>query len=371
MPHGSVYSRAGTADGPRRRISVQRNAGSSPSIASTTSSSVISVGGPRQPVAAARPLHRLEHAGARERLEVLGEVRRRHAVVLGELRRRQRPIGRDRGEHRARVHAPLDTVREPHNPDSYISAFRRTGYACCDRMATVDEVELLPDPEQHKLLVATLERVNRASNAARAAGARSATCSRAPALRDIVKEEVERAKLPDGFVRPITRPGRSVAATPGGQAAEVLDFQSLTLPAVGVQVGRLGSGHDAHRGGPPHDLGARRPQPRRPAAAARRAGPRARVPQRRVRAATPPTSTASRRGLTTALTRSSRTKAATGESPIGVTSNVCEPRPSSPCSSCKRRLGEADAVRHRPTRRTRGTPTRPPGGGARGSSLRD
>ena len=38
-----------------------------------------------------------------------------------------------------------------------------------DSMATVDEVELLPDAEQHKLLVATLERVNRASNAARAA----------------------------------------------------------------------------------------------------------------------------------------------------------------------------------------------------------
>src|SRR5262249_42612880 len=35
MPHGVLYSRAGTAAGPRRRISVQRNAGSSPSIAST------------------------------------------------------------------------------------------------------------------------------------------------------------------------------------------------------------------------------------------------------------------------------------------------------------------------------------------------
>jgi len=36
-------------------------------------------------------------------------------------------------------------------------------------MATVDEVDLLPDAEQHKLLAATLERVNRVSNAARAA----------------------------------------------------------------------------------------------------------------------------------------------------------------------------------------------------------
>jgi hypothetical protein len=36
-------------------------------------------------------------------------------------------------------------------------------------MVTVDDVELLPDTEQHALLKATLERVNRASNAARAA----------------------------------------------------------------------------------------------------------------------------------------------------------------------------------------------------------
>src|SRR5438270_726586 len=34
---------------------------------------------------------------------------------------------------------------------------------------SVNEVQILPDPEQHEVLVATLERVNRVSNAARAA----------------------------------------------------------------------------------------------------------------------------------------------------------------------------------------------------------
>jgi hypothetical protein len=70
-------------------------------------------------------------------------------------------------------------------------------------MTTLDEVELLPDPEQHKLLGATLERVNRASNAARAAGLQR-NAFEGTALREIVKGEVEKAKLPEGFVGPIT-----------------------------------------------------------------------------------------------------------------------------------------------------------------------
>ena len=214
MPHGCVYSRAGTADGPRRRISVQRNAGSSPSIASTTSSSVISVAGRAEPVAAARALHGLEHARARERLEMLGEVRGRHAVVLGELRRRQRAIGRDRGEQRARVHAPFDAVRQPHIPDTVYPLFG--GWIRCPTaMATVDEVELLPDPEQHKLLVATLERVNRASNAARARRRCSATRSRAPALREVVKERGRTGEAAGRVRAPDPRSGRSVVAAPG------------------------------------------------------------------------------------------------------------------------------------------------------------
>jgi hypothetical protein len=66
----------------------------------------------------------------------------------------------------------------------------------------VDEVVLLPDPDQHKLLTATLERVNRTSNAARAAALQTNATS-GPQLREIVKAEVDKAKLPDVLVRPV------------------------------------------------------------------------------------------------------------------------------------------------------------------------
>ena len=97
-------------------------------------------------------------------------------------------------------------------------------------MAAVDEVELLPDADQHKLLSATLERVNRASNAARAA-ALQANAFGGAGLRDIVKAEIERAKLPEGFVRPVTdRVERSLQHRAGKQQ-RFSTFQSLTLPA--------------------------------------------------------------------------------------------------------------------------------------------
>jgi hypothetical protein len=97
-------------------------------------------------------------------------------------------------------------------------------------MAAVDEVELLPDADQHKLLSATLERVNRASNAARAAALQANAFSGA-GLRDIVKAEIERAKLPEGFVRPVTdRVERSLQRRAGKQQ-KFSTFQSLTLPA--------------------------------------------------------------------------------------------------------------------------------------------
>lgn len=96
-------------------------------------------------------------------------------------------------------------------------------------MATVDEVELLPDAEQHKMLSATLERVNRASNAARAAGLQANAFTGAP-LREIVKEEIERAKLPDGFVTPVyDRVQRSLQRRAGKQQ-KFSTFQSLTMP---------------------------------------------------------------------------------------------------------------------------------------------
>lgn len=96
-------------------------------------------------------------------------------------------------------------------------------------MATVDEVDLLPDAEQHKLLMATLERVNRVSNAARAAALQRNAFGGA-ALRDIVKEELGRAKLPEGFAKPITERVEQSLQRRAGKQQKFSTFQSLTLP---------------------------------------------------------------------------------------------------------------------------------------------
>jgi hypothetical protein len=96
-------------------------------------------------------------------------------------------------------------------------------------MATVDEVELLPDAEQHKLLSATLERVNRASNAARAAGLQAQAFSGAP-LREIVKDEIDRAKLPDGFVTPVMERVERSLQRRAGKQQKFSTFQALTMP---------------------------------------------------------------------------------------------------------------------------------------------
>jgi len=96
-------------------------------------------------------------------------------------------------------------------------------------MATVDEVELLPDAEQHKLLSATLERVNRASNAARAAGLQANAFSGAP-LRELVKDEIEKAKLPDGFVTPVMERVERSLQRRAGKQQKFSTFQALTMP---------------------------------------------------------------------------------------------------------------------------------------------
>jgi len=96
-------------------------------------------------------------------------------------------------------------------------------------MATVDEVDLLPDAEQHKLLMATLERVNRVSNAARVAALRQ-NAFKGAALRDIVKEELARAKLPDGFATPITERVEHSLQRRAGKQQKFSTYQSLTLP---------------------------------------------------------------------------------------------------------------------------------------------
>lgn len=97
-------------------------------------------------------------------------------------------------------------------------------------MAEVDEVQILPDPDTHQLLSTTLERVNRASNAARAAAVqRDAFAGRE--LREVVKEVVELNKLPDPFITPITERVAASLERRTGKAPKFSAFQSLTLPA--------------------------------------------------------------------------------------------------------------------------------------------
>lgn len=97
-------------------------------------------------------------------------------------------------------------------------------------MTTADEVALLPDPDQRKLLEATLERVNRVSNAARVA-ALDAGALEGAGLREVVKAEVQRAKLPDTLVRPITERVAVALRRRTGKQQRFSNFQSLALPA--------------------------------------------------------------------------------------------------------------------------------------------
>ncbi|MGQ0825559.1 MAG: hypothetical protein ACT4OX_11145 [Actinomycetota bacterium] len=96
-------------------------------------------------------------------------------------------------------------------------------------MAGVNEVELLPDPEQHKLLGATLERANRASQQARATALQHNVFA-GTQLRDVVKAEVERAKLPDAFVKPIVDRVEVSLQRRAGKQQKFSTYQSLALP---------------------------------------------------------------------------------------------------------------------------------------------
>jgi hypothetical protein len=95
---------------------------------------------------------------------------------------------------------------------------------------SADEARLLPDAEQRKLLAATLERVNRASNAARAAALQRNVVA-GPELREVVKAELERAKLPDGFVTPTVQRLEAALRRRAGKQPKFSTYQSLTLPA--------------------------------------------------------------------------------------------------------------------------------------------
>lgn len=97
-------------------------------------------------------------------------------------------------------------------------------------MTVIDEVRLLPDAEQHTLLAATLERVNRASNAARVAALQRNVFEGA-ALREIVKAELERARLPDLFATPMSHRVEASLRKRTGKQPKFSAFQALAFPA--------------------------------------------------------------------------------------------------------------------------------------------
>jgi hypothetical protein len=83
-------------------------------------------------------------------------------------------------------------------------------------MVTIDEVTLLPDPDQHRLLTATLERVNRTSNAARAAALQHSVSS-GPQLREVLVRPVA-DRVEDALRR-------------RGSKQKFSQYQALAMPA--------------------------------------------------------------------------------------------------------------------------------------------
>jgi hypothetical protein len=96
-------------------------------------------------------------------------------------------------------------------------------------MARPVTVRLLPDPDQHDLLAATLERVNKASNLARTRALEQRVTGRGE-LRTVVKEELDRFKLPAAFVTPAVD---RVQASLTGQKFGT--YQSLVLGPTAVK----------------------------------------------------------------------------------------------------------------------------------------
>ncbi len=96
-------------------------------------------------------------------------------------------------------------------------------------MAAPISVRLLPDPDLHDLLAATLERVNKASNLARTRALEEHVKGKA-ALRTVVKEELDRFKLPAAFVAPaVARVEASLTRQKFGT------YQSLVFPPASVK----------------------------------------------------------------------------------------------------------------------------------------
>jgi hypothetical protein len=97
-----------------------------------------------------------------------------------------------------------------------------------------DSIRLLPDPEQHELLRSTLQRVNRACNAARVAALEQRVDGGA-ALRSIVKEAADRFKLPAGLHTPVLDRVRESLTGPPGRRRKFGEYQSLVLPPTAMK----------------------------------------------------------------------------------------------------------------------------------------
>lgn len=96
-------------------------------------------------------------------------------------------------------------------------------------MAAPLTVRLLPEPDLHDLLAATLERVNKACNGARTRALERGVAGRA-ALREVVREELDRFKLPAAFTTPaVERVEASLTRQKFGT------YQSLVLPPAAVK----------------------------------------------------------------------------------------------------------------------------------------
>ena len=101
-------------------------------------------------------------------------------------------------------------------------------------MARESSAELLPDADQHELLGATLQRVNKASNAALVAAVEQ-NLRAAADLRPVVKTEVEKVGLPATFVTPALDRVAKAASTVAGRKARFSNYQSLVLAPSAVK----------------------------------------------------------------------------------------------------------------------------------------
>lgn len=91
-------------------------------------------------------------------------------------------------------------------------------------------VHLIPDASLQEVLLSTLQRVNRASNEARTKALEQGVTS-GTGLREIVREALERFKLPAGFSTPAFRRVEASLSGPAGKRQRFSEYQSLVFPA--------------------------------------------------------------------------------------------------------------------------------------------